>query len=64
MRGINMRREEIKYFLGKNVKIVYQNDFYLKGVIRKIFEESILFYSQRNKASIIPFTELKIIAEV
>ena len=57
-RCVDMQKEEVKIFLGKQVKLVQYPNFILTGTIERVFAESILFTTERETA-VIDFKAIK-----
>lgn len=57
-----MEREILYNFVGKRVKLEYNNGFGLKGTILKVYQESILFKTDQA-TSAIALEEIKNIVE-
>jgi len=55
-----MRSEDISPFVGKNVKLAYQNGFVINGVIEQVTEESIFFRTKQTISAI----DIKIISSI
>jgi len=53
-----MELEAIERFLGKYVKLEYHNGFNLRGTIKKVYTETILFET-RQAESLINISEIK-----
>lgn len=56
-RGIDMKREMVLPFQGKNVKLVLNGNFCLNGLIEEVFDDCILF-TTRQKTSLIRFDRI------
>ena len=58
-----MEYEAINNFFGKNVKLVMNNGFILKGTILKVYKETVLFKTYQA-TSAIAITDIKSVREV
>jgi hypothetical protein len=58
-----MESEGVKLYEGKNVKLVFNNDFNLIGKILKLYSDSLSFQT-RQKTSLISLDSIKLIMEV
>jgi hypothetical protein len=47
-----MKCEDIRPFIGKNVKIAYQNGFVINGIIERVSEETIFFRTRQITSAI------------
>jgi ribosome maturation factor RimP len=47
-----MKQEEVKPFMGKEIKLVLQNGFTLIGTIQKVTEQTILFQTKTAESLI------------
>jgi len=47
-----MQKEQVMLFKGKQIKLVQRNNFILTGVITDVFEDSILFTTDKRKSLI------------
>lgn len=57
-----MQQQEIKFFEGKNIKLVLRGDYALYGTIEKVAETSI-FFRTPTKTSLIDISEILRIVE-
>ena len=55
-----MKCEDIRPFVGKHVKIAYQNGFVINGIIERVSEETIFFRTRQTTSAI----DIKIISSI
>jgi len=48
-----MQKEQVMLFKGKQIKLVQRNNFILTGVITDVFEDSILFTTDKRRSLIV-----------
>lgn len=61
-----LQKEAIEFFLDKTVKLVQDNNFILTGVIKKLYDDALLFETPQRTAliSLSKITEIILLNEV
>ena len=57
---LNMKREELLPCEGKKAKLVLENDYVLRGIVTKVYDDNIFFSTPEKKA----FIRIDIIKEI
>jgi hypothetical protein len=58
-----MEKEALTQFEGKKVKLHYHSDFSLKGIIRKVYTDTILFETKQAQ-SLICIKDIRSVTEL
>ncbi len=58
-----MKKEEIKIYLGKRVRLILRNNFRYLGIIEELYDDSMRFADRYDGSMLINYTEILTISE-